>query len=221
MARPKGTPFGGLFRVAAATLSAGAALVSILNYTGQRATLAAGAEAPPDRAHRLSLSPPTDTATALGDSLQLAAQVTDDRGAALLGITPVWTSADPAVAEVDQAGTVVAHAPGTTAVIVRVGRLEARARILVDPRPAALRLGDTLVRVAEGERMPVRAEVMDARGHVVGGAPVVWHASDAGVAWVDSLGEVRGVSPGRSRLTASLGELLAELAVEVVPVPAS
>src|SRR5687768_4823710 len=90
---------GGIMRVTAATLSAGAALVSILSYTGMRAEAARGASGPsPERAHRLSLTPTADTATAIDDTLPLAALITDDRGSALLGIAPAWSSADPAVA---------------------------------------------------------------------------------------------------------------------------
>jgi hypothetical protein len=221
---PKPTLLGGLLRVTAATLSAGAALVSILSYTGMRATIARGSEGPPpsaERAHRLSLVPPADTATAVGDTIQLAALVTDDRGAALLGVAPAWTSADPAVVEVDQAGTVVSRGPGSTVVIVRVGRLEARARVIVEQRPVALRPADSLIRVAEGERGHAAAVAADARGNPIAGAPLRWQAADAAVAAVDSLGEVTGVSPGRSTLAVTLGDLRADVGVEVVPVPAS
>jgi hypothetical protein len=211
-------------RVTAATLSAGAALVSILSYTGMRAEAARGAEGPSasaERAHRLALTPKADTATSVGDTLPLAALVTDDRGAALMGIAPAWSSADPAVAEVDQAGSVVSRSPGATVVIVRVGKLEARARIVVAPKPVLLRASDTLLRVAEGEQGRAGAEVLDGRGHPIAVAAVRWIAGDAAVAVVDSLGDVRGVSPGRSVVTASWGELRADLPVEVVAVPAS
>ena len=215
---------GGLFRVTAAGLSAGAALVSILSYTGMRAQAVRGAEAPPasaERAHRLALAPTADTATSVGDTLPLAALVTDNRGAALLGVAPAWSTADPAVAEVDQTGSVVSRGPGATVVIVRVGKLEARARIVVAPRPAAIRAADTLLRVPEGERVRAGAEVLDARGHPIAVAAVRWSAGDASVALVDSLGDVTGVSPGRGAVTATLGELRADLAVAVAAIPAS
>ncbi|HEX6104480.1 MAG TPA: Ig-like domain-containing protein [Gemmatimonadales bacterium] len=223
MTRSKDSWVGTFSRVTAAVLSAGAALVSILSYTAAPIAEATGAEASAaaHRVHRLALTPVADTAAALGDSIQLAALVTDDRGSALLGVAPVWTSADPLVAEVDQAGTVVSRAPGTTAVIVRVGPLEARARITVAPQPAALRFADTLLQVREGESLSAALEVADARGHAVAGAAARWLAADAAVATVDSSGTVQGVSPGRSAITAGLGELRAELPVEVVAVPAS
>ena len=212
--RKPDTWVGGTFKLAAGALSAGAALVSILSYTTAYSPLSS-------QAHRLAVTPVRDTATSIGDTLQLAAIATDDRGAALTGVTPSWTSADPQVAVVDQAGTVVSRGPGATAIIVRVGEREARARIAVVQRGAALTLTDTVLRVPEGEHRQAAFRVDDARGHRIRGATVRWEAGDAAVATVDSAGEVAGVSPGRSSLTATFDQLRATLPVEVVPVPAS
>lgn len=215
MARAKQTFLGGTMRMVAGTLSAGGALVSILSYTGTYT--------PPPTAevHRLTVTPTHDTAAAIGDSLQLAALVTDVRGAALLGVAPSWTSGDPRVATVDQAGTLVSRAPGSTDIILRIGELEARARIAVVQRPAELQLPDTLLTVAEGERRLASVEVGDARGNPIEGAAVRWETADAAIAAVDSAGEVSGVSPGRSALTATFGQLRAALPVAVLPVAAS
>jgi hypothetical protein len=212
--RKPDTWVGGTFKMMAGALSAGAALVSILSYTSAYAPLAT-------KAYRLTLTPSRDTAASIGDTLQLAAIATDNRGAVLTGITPTWTSADPQVAAVDQAGTVVARGPGATAIIVRVGEKEARARIAVVQRGAALRMVDSVLRVPEGEHHKAALWVEDARNHAIRGAMVRWEAGDAAVATVDSAGEVTGVSPGRSELTATFDQLRATLPVEVVPVPAS
>ena len=206
---------GGTLKLMAGSLSAGAALVSILSYT--RAHTAPSAE----QVHRLAVTPARDTVYSIGDSLQLAAVLTDERGAALLGLAPSWTTADPQVAIVDQAGTVVSRGTGSTAIIVRVGALETRARIVVAQRAAALQLADTLLRVAEGEGARPVAQAVDARGNPIAVAAVRWESADAVVASVDSTGAVAGVSPGRSTLTATFDQLRAVLPVEVVPVPAS
>ena len=213
--RKSDTWLGGTFKLGAGALSAGAALVSILSYTSAYTPLSA------IRVHRLAVTPARDTAASIGDTLQLAAIATDERGAALSGVTPSWTSADPQVAAVDQAGTVISRGPGATAIIVRVGEREARARIAVVQRAAALTLTDSLLQVAEGERRQATLRVDDARGRAIRGATVRWEAGDGAVATVDSAGEVTGVSPGRSTLTATLDQLRATLPVEVVPVPAS
>ena len=120
--------FLGVLRLVGGSISAGAALVSILSYTTSSHAAAGGT-----RAHRLALAPSPDSAGAIGDTVQLAALATDERGAAVPGMQPVWTTTDPAVLTVDQAGTVVAAGSGSAVVVVRVGELEARRRVVVPP----------------------------------------------------------------------------------------
>jgi hypothetical protein len=212
----------GVGRFGAATLSAGAALASILSYTNSAGIpLPAGlAAAAALRAHSVTLGPVLDTAEALGDTIQLAAVVTDSSGTVMMGIAPAWTTGDPSIALVSQAGTVTAQGPGVTAIVARVGTLEARSRIVVRQRPASLEVDDTVVRVPESERMPLTAHVVDARGNPIVGADVTWTAPDPAVATIEGA-DVVGVSPGRTVLTALAGELQSPLPVEVVPVPSS
>ncbi len=146
--------------------------------------------------------------------------VTDSSGTVMMGIAPAWTSGDPSIAMVSQAGTVTAQGAGTTAIVVRVGQVEARSRIVVRQLPASLEVDDTLVRVPESERMPLIAHVVDTRGHAIVGADVTWAAPDPAVATVEGA-EVVGVSPGRTALTAMAGQLQLLVPVEVVPVPSS
>ena len=213
--RKSDTWVGGTFKLAAGALSAGAALVSILSYTSAYSPLSS-------QAHRLAVTPVRDTATSIGDTLQLAAIATDDRGAALTGVTPSWTSADPQIAVVDQAGTVVSRGPG------RDGdhRPRGRARGAGTDRRGAARRGTHAhgyrAAGAGGGTPSGRVSGWTTRGvTAIRGATVRWEAGDAAVATVDSAGEVAGVSPGRSSLTATFDQLRATLPVEVVPVPAS
>lgn len=115
----------------------------------------------------------------------------------------------------------MSRGPGVTAIIVRIGELEARARIAVVQRPAALQLPDTVLRVPEGERRHPLIRVSDARGNAIAGAPVRWSTGDGAVAEVDSADYVVGVSPGTSTLTVTFDQLRAVLPIEVVPVPSS
>ena len=220
MTRTESRWTAGAARVLAAMLSGGAALASILSYTSSAGIPVPGAGDPSLRAHSITLSPILDTADAIGDTIQLAAVVTDSSGTVMVGIVPTWTSGDPAIALVSRAGTVTAEGAGATAIVVRVGTVEARARILVRQVPAALAVEDTLVRVPESERRPLTAYVMDSRDHPIVGADVTWSAPDPAVATVEGA-EVVGVSPGRTSLTAMAGPLQVLLPVEVVPVPGS
>jgi len=214
-----------VWKIGAGTLSTAAALVSILSYTSS----VKGFVIPPKKAPAPStpetrwvgLAPAADTLTALGDTLQLAVTATDERGAALVGITPAWTSTEDDVASVDQGGRVVARGPGMTTIVVSVGRVTARSRITVRQAPAGVRLSDTLIRIREGEHLRPLAQVVDARGAPVVGGRASWQTSDAAVVALDSIGQASGTSPGQATLIAVFGDLQAALPVEVVAVPAS
>ena len=79
----------------------------------------------------VGVRPAVDTATAIGDTLHLAATITDRAGAILVGTSPAWSSENPGVALVRNDGSVVAQGPGTTTITVAVGGLVARSRIVV------------------------------------------------------------------------------------------
>jgi hypothetical protein len=146
--------------------------------------------------------------------------VTDSTGTVVAGAVPQWTSVDPSVADVSQAGTVTVRGAGVSAIVVRVGAAETRVRVVVRQRASALEVDDTLVRVPEGERVPLDARVLDARGNPIVGADVTWSAPDPTIARVEGADAV-GVTPGRTSLVAMAGALQSVLPVEVVPVAGS
>ncbi len=217
MGKPRREWLLGALRLAGGSVSAGAALVSILSYTTSSRPAVVGL-----RAHRLALAPSPDSIGAIGDTVQLAALATDERGAAVTGMQPVWTTTEPAVLTVDQAGTVVAAGSGSAVVVVRVGELEARRRIVVRQRPSALVVDDTAARVHEGERIVPVARVLDPRGRPISGLAPTLASGDPAVAAVDSTGAIVAVSPGETQLTATApGGLQAALRLLVLPVPSS
>ncbi len=196
----------------AGSLSAGAALVSILSSVRS----ITGAQ----QVRWIGVAPAADTAFALGDTLQLATTITDGHGGVLPGVSVGWTSTDTSVASVDSAGTVVVRSPGATTIVAAAGGHIAQARILVRPRPAAIRFfGDTLVRLPEAGTARVVARVVDARGHPVLGQALAWRSGDPSVAAVDSLARLTAVTAGRTVVVAASGDLTAELPLEVYPVP--
>src|SRR3954451_5520653 len=116
MGKPRREWLLGALRLAGGSVSAGAALVSILSYTTSSRPAVVGL-----RAHRLALAPSPDSIGAIGDTVQLAALATDQRGAAVTGMQPVWPASEPAVLTVDRPGTGVAPGSGSEGVLVRVG----------------------------------------------------------------------------------------------------
>src|SRR3954449_11006545 len=85
----------------AGSLSAGAALVSILSSVRS----ITGAQ----QVRWIGVAPAADTAWSIGDSLQLAITLTDAHGGVLPGVSVGWTSTDTSVASVDSGGTVIAR----------------------------------------------------------------------------------------------------------------
>lgn len=173
-------------------------------------------------ASRIVLTPRVDSLFSLGDTLILAATVTDRRGAALVGATIIWQSEDSGVVMVDSSGLVVASGPGATRVTASIRQLTAASRVVVRQLVDRVVIsGDTLIRVPEGEQVPVVANALDARGHRIGDQTPRWSSSDTTVASVDAAGTLSARAPGRATLTASVGDQVARAVVEVVLAPAS
>ncbi len=209
----------------AALLSAGAALASILSFVATRgdsteAGTAAGLTAP--EVSRVELTPLADTAFALGDTLHVTITAADAHGQALRATAVHWSVDDPAVAQVDSTGQVVARGPGITDVMAVIGGRAGRARIWVLPRVTALSIeGDSVIRIDEGATLELRASATDARANPARLVGVRWSVGDATVSTVDSVGTMYGMTPGTTTLTLAAGGLAVERRVEVVPVPAS
>ncbi|HSE66400.1 MAG TPA: Ig-like domain-containing protein [Gemmatimonadales bacterium] len=210
-------------KVAAGTLSAGAATISILTFA--RASGVLKDSKPPKPSHAnvvwVGIMPQADTARSIGDTIQLIATLKDDHGSLVSG-TPSWSVDDPTVASVDSAGTVVALKEGITTVVAAAGERVARARVAVRPVVASVQIQfDSSFRVPEGERRPASAVTLDARGHALAGWPVQWSSSDSSIAKIDSVGAITGVTPGRTMLEARVQGISARIEIAVVPVAAS
>jgi len=198
----------------AGSLSAGAALVSILSSVRS----ITGAQ----QVRWIGVAPAADTAWAIGDTIQLATTLTDAHGGVLPGVSVGWTSTDSSVASVDSGGSVVARSGGAATIVAAAGGHVAQSRILVRPRPAAIRIyGDSVLRVPEGGVARIVARVVDARRHALPGQSIAWRSADPSVASVDSAARLSAVTAGRVTLVASSGDLTAELPLEVYPVPAT
>src|SRR5687767_10091203 len=168
-------------KVVAAVASTGAALVSIVSFL-----YSFGIVGKPE-AHRtvgnlgvawVGVRPVVDTAAAIGDTLHLAATITDRAGAILVGTTPAWSSENPGVAHVRNDGSVVAQGPGTTTITVAVGGRIARSRIVVRQRVASVDVigadETDAMTLRELDRQPLRARARDARGHTIADVAARW-----------------------------------------------
>ncbi|HXY29323.1 MAG TPA: Ig-like domain-containing protein [Gemmatimonadaceae bacterium] len=158
----------------------------------------------------------------MGDTVQLAATLTDRRGTTLVGAPVAWSSDEPGIAEVDARGRVVARAGGTAMIVAAAGVHMARANIVVMPRAVRVRLAaDSGLRVGEGTTRAIDAHGVDRHGYSIVGRRVSWRVADTTIATVDSMGGVTGRSVGRTMITASVDDVGDSAPLEVVAVPAS
>lgn len=217
---------GKLIAMAAST---GAALVSIMSFLYSYGIIGKS------ESHQtignlgaswVGLRPAADTAYAIGDTIHLAATITDKSGAILVGARPTWISENPHVAVVQKDGSVIAVGPGTTTISVAVADLIARSTIHVRQHVTSVDVvgvaNDTTPVVAEGDRMPLRAIPRDARGHpVIGALPVQWRMDDTSVAEIDSSGNVNGKVAGRTIASATVEGISGHTALTIVATAAA
>ena len=229
-AAPTATPwYRQASKVVAAVASTGAACVSIVSFLYSFGVVGKS------EAHRtignlgvawVGVRPAVDTATAIGDTLHLAATITDRAGAILIGTTPAWSSENPGVALVRNDGSVVAQGPGTATITVAVGGLVARSRIVVRQRVASIDVidgadGMDAITLRELDRHPLRVRARDARGHDVTGVAATWRVDDTTVAALDLAGIATARTPGRTIVTAAVGGVVGHAALSVIAAPAS
>jgi hypothetical protein len=228
-AEPKATPwYRQASKLVTAGASTGAACVSIFSFLYSFGIVGKS------ESHRtvgnlgvawLGVRPVADTAAAIGDTLHLAATITDKAGAILVGTTPAWSSEKPNVAQVGTDGSVVATGPGTTTITVAVGGLVARSRIVVRQRVASVELVGADVpdglTLRELDRRPLRAQARDARGHAIVGVAAQWRTDDSAVVALDSAGIATARAPGRTIVTAAVDGIAGHAALSVVAAPAT
>jgi hypothetical protein len=173
----------------------------------------------------VGVRPVADTATAIGDTLHLAATITDKAGAILVGTRPTWSSENPAVALVRNDGSVVAQGPGTATITVAVGGRIARSRILVRQRVESVDVigadGTDALTVRELDQKPLRARARDARGRAIAGVAAQWRVDDSAVVALDSAGIATARTPGRTIVTATVDGVVGHAALSVVAAPAT
>ncbi|TXD38021.1 hypothetical protein FRC98_03730 [Lujinxingia vulgaris] len=127
-----------------------------------------------------------------------------------------WTSSSDAVA-VDAGGEVEALARGEAEIVAELddGSARAEASVWVAAPLASIVLELEPARVHVGEGREVSVSYFDASGAPTAPREVVFSSSDPSVMGVDEAGRVRGVASGQATLRAQVGEVEAELAVEV------
>ena len=167
----------------------------------------------------VTVQPDVPSVLEVGESAELSAKTLDAAGELLPDRPMRWTSTDTTVAEIvgdrvvraRRAGVarLTCNCEGKLASVEVAIVLPVVAKILIEPPPA---------RVDLGLPVPLRAEVVSARGVKID-RPLHWKAEPSQIASVDSKGVVLPLREGRATITASVDGIEASVRLEVNPPP--
>ncbi len=150
-----------------------------------------------------------------GTSIPLTWQVLDSKQAKV-DIAPTWSTADPKVATVSDAGVVTSVAAGTTTVVAKVGDVQGACEVAVSVRAIArleVRPATALVRVGDSQRFVVTAFGPD--GQAIPDVAAAFRSSDPAVASVAASGVATGHKAGAATIKAELAGAAAEASLLV------
>lgn len=164
----------------------------------------------------LTLAPESWSFSSLGDTLRVVPDVRDAGGGAMDPAGVSWSSADTAVAAVDEGGLVTARGNGTTTLYASAQGASGSVGVTVDQSVASLYLPfDSLAFDALGDTVRVMAVALDPGGSPVQGGVLRWSAAPGEVVAVDSTGLVTSVGNGVAQLTVSGGSAARDVPVRV------
>ena len=173
---------------------------------------------PPPRpaASSLTVNPSSLALEAIGQSVQLTAEVRDQYNQTMSGVAVTWTSAHPGIATVSASGLLTAVRNGQTIVTATAGEAVGTAAVRVDQKASELGLshGAATFR-ALGDTLRLSVVGYDANGHPVADAAVEWSSSDQTVVTVDDAGLMTAAGNGSAAVSASSENASASTAVTV------
>ena len=166
----------------------------------------------------VEVSPSMAELTAWGETVQLTAEALDANGHAVAGAVFSWESTDVPVATVEAAGVVTAAGNGTATITASARSASGAAIVTVTQTVASVEVSPSVAELtAWGETVQLTAEALDANGHAVAGAVLLWESADVLVAEVDAFGLVSGIGEGGATITAGAGAASGSVIVTVPP----
>lgn len=167
----------------------------------------------------ITIEPSAHTIESIGDTLQLAAVVLDQRENAMMDVTVTWSSGDEAVATVDENGLVTAVDNGMAEITAQAGDAMGTAAITVSQVPANISIevdaeDTTLTEI--GQTLQLMVSVSDANDEPISEPSVTWMSSDEAVVTVDEDGLVTAAGNGMADVMAASGDVSAMVSITVM-----
>ncbi|HQL59070.1 MAG TPA: Ig-like domain-containing protein, partial [Methanoculleus sp.] len=138
----------------------------------------------------LNVTPPRATLAA-GDSLKFIVTARDQNGNVMPAGAVAWTSSDPAAGTIDDDGVFTALAAGTTTVTATSGEVAATAAVTViaaEPEFGMVVLSPPEVTLETGDTLQFEAVAFNSYGETVPAAALTWASSDPAAGTIDDDG---------------------------------
>lgn len=163
---------------------------------------------------------PAAPGVAQGKTAQLSADIRDQTGRQMTGITVNWSSSTPGVATVSNSGLMTGVSAGTTSITASAAGLSKSATATVTPVPVAtVSVSPSSVTLDPAQTQTLAVVLRDAAGNVLQNRVVDWSSSAPTVATVNSVGQVTGVAAGSAVITALSEGQTATVSVTVTAAP--
>ncbi|MDB4891756.1 MAG: hypothetical protein JWL61_3611 [Gemmatimonadetes bacterium] len=166
------------------------------------------------------ITPPASPDVVVGTSIALPIAVKNAAGQSISGISVAWSSSDPTVATVNQAGVVTAVRLGTAIITGTAGGRSASVTINVralSPSGAARVSVSVAGTISLGDSATATSSAFDVGGNVLTGRPVTWRSRDVSIARVSTTGVVNSVSVGTTVIEAEVDGITGTATVVVSP----
>lgn len=147
---------------------------------------------------------PATVSMRVGASTPLQATTLDADGGSLTGRVVTWSSSNTAVATVSSAGSVTGVSPGATTITALSEGRSGQAAVTVTLAPVqTIVVSPSVDTLGVGTERLHGAVLRDAAGVVLSGRALSWSSSNVTIASVSSIGNVIGVAPGTTTISAS------------------
>ena len=160
---------------------------------------------------------PTD-ALEVGDSVVLDAVPRTESGGRVDGARLVWQSSNDAVATVDAAGVVTAHASGSATITVSSGAARTTVDVVVVAPSVATIEVDVPTHVRSGARATLWARALDRHGKPVD-VPVTWTSRSPAVAAVSDVGALMARRRGIAIVVAEVAGIARAVSITITSPP--
>lgn len=168
---------------------------------------------------RVDINPPVLTMV-VGGNATLTAQVYGAGNNLLPGASVFWSSQDPDVVTITQAGVATALSAGTAQIAASAGGQSRTIAVTVSQVPIALvRITPPAGNVAVGATLALQGEALDGTGALLPNRLLEWSSSAPHIASVNGTGIVTGVAVGEATITATGEEKTGTALVTVLPAP--